>query len=159
LTATGSANTLPAVETIDHRTLAIQQFNRCWDLLEKADRDAQEEADLVTFAFTSRYHWSVVGEPKDFVIADWMVSRAAAAVSEGDLAVRFALLAYERASSLEVPDWLRASVAEGLARAYAAAGDLAQRDEWWAVAQDLVGEIDDPEDRELIESQLRSVPR
>jgi hypothetical protein len=147
------------METNDHRTIAVQQFNHCWELLEKDDRSASEDANLITSAFASRYHWSLVGDSGRFVTADWMVSRAAAAIAEGDLAVRFALLAYERSLTSGTPDWLRASVAEGLARAYAAAGDIAERDNWWAEAEVLVSVISDAESRELIESQLRSVPR
>jgi len=147
------------VETADHRTLAIQEFNYCWELLEKDNRSASEDVSLLTSAFVSRYHWSFLGEADRGVIADWMVSRAAGAIGDGELAVRFAIVAYERSLALEVPDWMRASAAEGLARAYAAKGDAAERDRWWALAEGLVGLISEPEERELIESQLRSVPR
>ena len=146
------------MEGSDHRSIAIQEFNRCWELLEKSERSASEGADLLTSAFASRFHWSVMGESERTVMDDWMVSRAAAANSYGDLAVQFALRAHEGAVAARASNWLIASVAEGLARAYDAAGDTARRDEWWTSAEILVGEISDEKDRELIESQLKEVP-
>jgi len=58
------------VETADHRTLAIQEFNHCWELLEKDNRSASEDVSLLTSAFVSRYHWSFLGEADRGVIAD-----------------------------------------------------------------------------------------
>ena len=94
------------METSDHRTLVIQEFNHCWELREKDDRSASEDVTLLTAAFVSRYHWTFLGEAHRGVIADWIVSRAAAAIGDGELAVRFAIIAYERSLALEIPDWL-----------------------------------------------------
>jgi hypothetical protein len=59
----------------------------------------------------------------------------------------------------DAPDWLVASAAEGVARAYAALGVEQERDEWFNSAESLVAAIVDDEDRELIASQLATVPR
>jgi len=150
---------LGVMENTDHRTIAVEQFNRCWDFLEQASMTAADEAELLTAAFTSRFHWQFVGTEKNFMISDWMVSRAAAATGFGDMAIRFALAANERAATFEITDWMEASNAEGLARAYASAGMVAERDEWIARAAALVAVISDPKEKELIGSQLATVPR
>jgi hypothetical protein len=59
----------------------------------------------------------------------------------------------------DAPDWLVASAAEGLARAYAALGNDQERDEWLRSSANLVEAVADDESRELIASQLASVPR
>jgi hypothetical protein len=92
-------------------------------------------------------------------MGDWMVSRVAAAIAESALSVSFAQRAYDGAKGFDAPDWLAASCAEVLARAYAARGDSKRRNEWYDVARGLVTAIVDDEDRELIASQLVSVPR
>ena len=143
----------------EHRALAVQQFNHCWDLLEMPSRTATDDAELLTAAFTSRFHWSFVGVHTNFTIADWMVSRAAAAVGEGSLALRFAQMACERVAAEETPDWMQASVAEGLARAYASQGLTELRDEMIAKAELLVAAIENEKEKELIASQLATVPR
>ena len=57
-----------------------------------------------------------------------------------------------------MPTWLVASTQEGLARAHAAAGHDEERDRWAADARRTLEAVDDDEDRELIESQLATVP-
>jgi hypothetical protein len=83
-----------------------------------------------------------------------MVSRAAGAVGMGQLALLFAERAYGAARQEGTPDWLEASSAEGVARAFAAAGDLGQRDAWCAVAVGLVTAIGNKEDRAVVAGQL-----
>jgi len=147
------------VDADEHRTLGATTYNRCWELLESAERSPADDRELLTCAFTSRYHWGVVGRHEQIVSGDWMISRAAAAVGEGALSVNYGLVANEGARDNSTPDWLKASTAEGLARAYAAVGMDSERDHWIDVAARLVERISDAEDREIIATQLTSVPR
>jgi hypothetical protein len=147
------------VDDAEHRRLGVETYNRCWELLEIEDRTSEGDLELLRTAFTSRYHWSYVAEAPQAIMGDWMISRAAAATGEGHLALRYARLAYDAAVAHDVEDWLLASSAEGVARAYAALGDGDQRDEWWVTSEGLVALIADDESRELIASQLGSVPR
>ena len=57
-----------------------------------------------------------------------------------------------------MPQWLVASTQEGMARAHAVAGHEEERDRWAAEARSTLEDVDDTEDRELIESQLATVP-
>jgi hypothetical protein len=143
----------------DHREVAVATFNRCWELLNQAVRSNDDDAELLTCAVASRYHWGVAGGPQECIVGDWMISRAAAALGEGHLAVWFAVRADTATSSHDVPDWLIASTAEGIARAYGAAGDALRRDLWIEKADKLIAAIADDEDRDLIASQLATVPR
>ncbi len=141
---------------LDDRELATQLFNRCWELLE-ATRDADDDIELLTVAFSSRYHWLNAGDREQWIVSDWMVARAAAAVGEGELSLRFAKRAHSAAQEYEVPDWLVASSAEGVARAFAALGDVEEFNNWSALAARLVEVIADPEDKSLIASQLADI--
>lgn len=147
------------VANIDERQTAAQLFNHCWDLLEASPRTADQDADLLGSAFTSRHLFQAVGGPAQWITGDWMIARAAGAVGYGDLAVAYALRAFEAAQAPDTEDWLVASAAEGVARAYGDANDDTHRDEWVARAQSLVSEIADPENRDLIASQLAEVAR
>jgi len=141
-----------------YRALASSLYNGCWELLEKPDRTGDEDVELLTIAFTSRYFWLMVGGPEQWVISDWMVSRVAASLEDGALSVAFAQRANEGALAAGNPDWLVASTAEGLARAYAANRQTSERDEWYATAQRLVDALVDAEERALITDQLGTVP-
>jgi hypothetical protein len=147
------------METGEHRSVAAATYNRSWELLESSPRTDEHDAELLTCAFTSRYHWSLVGTREQSIMADWMVSRAAAAVGESAIALSFAHRADAAAQDPTTSDWLVASTAEGVARAFASAGDHNQAALWTAKAEALVARIADEEDRELIAEQLASVPR
>jgi hypothetical protein len=140
----------------DHRALAVAAFNASWTLLEQ-DRTEAEDLELLEVAFASRHHWRQVGGPQQAAIADWMVSRCFAELGEGRLAVRFAVAARDATPS-DAPAWMRASVFEGLARAYAADGQAAARDDACRRAEAELATERDDEERALIAEQLRTVP-
>jgi len=144
------------VAQLDDREIASQLFNRCWELLEKA-RDPDDDVELLTAAFASRYHWLGVGDLDTRIISDWMVARAAAALGDGELSVRYAKRAHAAAQENSVPDWLSASCAEGVARAYATTGDVAEFNNWSALAERLISAIADSDDRSLIASQFADI--
>jgi hypothetical protein len=140
-----------------HHLIAATTYNECWDLLE-SERTAAQDRDLVGLAYTSRYHWQRAGGgTEELAIADWMVSRCLAAVGAGDLAVDAAHAAVEGLDP-HAPGWLQASLQEGLARAWSAAGDRAARDAAIERARDLLSHEPDVESRVLIEEQIASVP-
>ena len=142
------------VDTAAHRTAAIEAGNRAWELLGKDSRTPDEDAELLTVAFVSRHHWQVAGGAHQWIVGDWMVSRAAAAAGTAHLALVFAERAYAAALDDGTPDWLVASAAEGVARAYGAAGDLDQRDAWCAIAGSMVAAVGNREDRAVVAGQL-----
>jgi len=75
-------------------------------------------------------------------------------VGDGHLSLLFAERAYAAAFADGTPDWLAASAAEGVARAYGAAGDLDRRDAWCAIATGLVEVIGNNEERAVVAGQL-----
>ena len=141
---------------LDDRELATQLFNRCWELL-GSPRTPDDDVELMTAAFSSRFHWLSAGAVEQWIVSDWMVARAASAIGEGDLALRFAKRAHSAAQENEVPDWLIASAAEGVARAYAATDDVEEFNHWSALATRLIDVIAEPEDKALISSQLADI--
>lgn len=141
---------------LTHRAIATQSFNASWALLERPRND-EEDLELLEVALTSRHHWRQEGGPQQIAIADWMVSRCCSELGEGALALRFANAALASAPP-DAPAWLRASLLEGLARAYAANGDRSARDDAARRAGQVLAEETDDEDRALIEAQLASVP-
>jgi hypothetical protein len=143
-------------EELTHRRLAVATFNKSWELLER-ERTPAEDLELLEVAFASRHHWRIEGGAKQASIADWMVSRCFAELGDGAMALRFARSAIELAPQ-DRPAWMEASMYEGLARAHAANGDAAARDEAMGRAARALDEEQDPEERVIIEAQLATVP-
>lgn len=144
------------MDAVQHRAIAVATFNQAQELLHVRRTDAEDHT-LLTAAFASRHHWLAIGGPAEFAIADWLVSRAAAATGHATLSLQFAHSALQVGDvedDTEFPAWLRASLLEGLARAHAAAGDATQRDEYIAQARAMLQLESDAADAALIEAQL-----
>ena len=54
-----------------HREIAKQQFNRCWDLIELAERSPDDEVVMLLAAMTSRWHWGQIGGAEQIATGDW----------------------------------------------------------------------------------------
>ncbi|MCZ3388434.1 MAG: hypothetical protein LH645_04785 [Actinomycetia bacterium] len=143
--------------TDQQRGLAVQCYNQTWDLIDQVARTPADDRQMLTLAMASRALWDDIGADEQWITGDWQVAHVAALTGHPDLSLDFAAAAYERASNADVPLWLRASTCEGLARAHAAAGHEAERDAWALKARELLEQVDDADDRALIEGQLATV--
>src|SRR5687768_17525099 len=54
-----------------HRQIGVDRFNATWDLIDKGDRTADEDVELLLSAMTSRWHWGQVGGPEEISTGDW----------------------------------------------------------------------------------------
>jgi hypothetical protein len=142
----------------EHRALAVGYFNAAWVLIDTANRTPEQDRQMLATTCASRQHWQQAGgTDENLVVADWQVAHVASLLGHGNLALAFAHAAADRAQSDGFPLWLKASVEEGLARAHASARDADGYERHAAKARALLAEVDDAEDRELIENQLASI--
>lgn len=139
----------------ENKNFAKQTFARCWDLLGRTLSD-DEKRDLVGYALTSRYHWQQIGSAQQLAIADWMASRAYAAVGQSELAIDYAMASLKYGYE-GFPGWLKASLNEGIARAYSSADDHYMRDMYVAQALTELEKESGPEDAGLIRSQIEEL--
>jgi hypothetical protein len=141
-----------------HRQVAIDTFNRAWELIELGVRTPEQDRELLALAFTSRYHWGWVGGDEEAMVGDWLIAHVASIEDLGELAHRYATNALDVCRANGWTDWRLASMLEGMARASAAVGDDHGRDRYAAEARRVLATVEDKEDRELIGSQLASIP-
>jgi DNA-binding transcriptional MerR regulator len=140
------------------RQLAADLFNLVWTLLEQPGRPTEDDDRMVHAAHASRYHWGQVGGPEQFAIGEWQCARVYSVLGRAEPALHHARRCLEIATAGAVPDWMIASAHEGLARAYAVAGQresaLASR----AAAEAALAKVTDPEDRQVVQDDLASLP-
>ena len=136
----------------DARTLAIEAYNKGQDLY-YGERSPEQDVEMLSLAFVSRYYWSVAGGNQQFAMADWFVSRVFASMGEGSLAIRFAeaSLGYGQTNFAH---WMKASLHEGAARAYKCAGDSAKVAEQLSLAHVELALESDAQEAQLIREQL-----
>jgi hypothetical protein len=148
--------TVDPVDAAIHRRLAVDLFNRSWRLLETESRTPEQDDELVHVVHASRYHWGEVGTAATLARGENQCARAYAALGRPEPALHHANRALElvRAGGEGLEDWDLASALEVLARAQLAAGNRASAKEYAELARKELESVADPEDREVIESQI-----
>jgi DNA-binding transcriptional MerR regulator len=140
------------------RQLAVDLFNLVWTLLEQTGRSTEDDDRMVHAAHASRYHWGQVGGPEQIVIGEWQCARVYSVLGRAEPARHHARRCLEIASAADVPRWLVASAHEGLARAELAAGNREAALRERTAARGVLETVSDPEDRQVVEDDLASLP-
>ena len=114
---------------------------------------------MVDAAHASRFFWEQVGEPVNHARGEWQISRVYATVARAEPALYHARRCLEICEKHRIGGFDLAYAYEALARAHDLAGDrdLAVDDARRAYAS--AEGVTDDEDRELLLSDLASLPR
>ena len=144
----------PDLESSDHRKIAVALFNRTWELLDKDNRTDAENAEMLTAAFTSRYHWQQVGDPTNFSVSDWQVSRVAAVLGYPDVADEYGRRSLAIAATASLAPFYVGYAHEALARAARLAGNRDAVAEHLAAAHEMLDQVQDTGERGLLGADL-----
>ena len=146
--------------TVDHRKLGADLFNHVWTLLRLPERTPEQDDEMIHAAHASRHHWAAVGTAANVARGEWQVSRVYADLGRAEPALYHAgrCLAYCEQNPNELEDWDLPYAYEALARAYLAGGNVDQSREHAAQARELAERVADDEDRELLASDLATLP-
>ena len=160
---TETATATDALDVETHRRLGKDLYNQTWTLIEIADRTPEQVDEMLFTTHASAYHWSKAGGTlANAARAQWQIARVYSTLGRGEPAVwharRCLELAEAAAAAALADDWDVPAALEGLARAQAVAGDPAASEATRARAREAVAGIADPEDRQLIEQDLASIP-
>jgi len=137
-----------------HRQMAAELFNRTWELLDLDERSEAGDREMLAAAYGSRYHWQVVGGPKQHCIGEWQLSRVWATLGNAERAATHGRLSLELARQAELGPFYVAYAHEALARAATLAGDDEARQHHLAEAEELSLDIAKGDDAELLATDL-----
>ena len=138
----------------DHRALGVALYNSSWALLEKTDRTAEEDDELVHQVHASAYHWTAAPEcePKNRARGEWLCSRVYSVLGRAEPALHHArrclVLCEQHPDNVE--DWDVAFAYEALARASRVAGEEDEARRYELRGRELADQIADPEDRDIV---------
>ena len=150
---------MPELDDEAHREIAVETYNAAWDLVDSPTRTIAEEDEALRLAFTSRYHWERAGGGEEqLATGDWFIGHVASHLGLPELALRFSARALDRVQAAGIEGWLLASAYEGMARANAVAGNREERERYTALSEATLDTVEDPDEREVIEDQLHSIP-
>jgi tetratricopeptide (TPR) repeat protein len=151
--------TVSKAERAFHRKTGARCFNEAWKYLEKAGRNASDNRRLLNLVHASRFHWGLVGTPRNQAVGDWQISRAYAALGRPELALQFARSSLELCRKNDLSD-LEGTAYEAVARAYAVAKDPPTARKYLQKARERLEAFSvDAEDREIFLGQIRDTER
>jgi hypothetical protein len=152
--------TVSGAEVELHRRLGAELFNRVWDLLVVDARSPEQDDEMVHAAHASSYHWRKAEAPGPrWARGEWLCSWVYSELGRAEPALHHAhrceTLCREYQSDLE--DFDLPAMHEALARAQLVAGNRQEALHRLEMATQLCAEIENPEDREIIQSQIDSI--
>ncbi len=140
-----------------HGHFSADCFNRAWTLIEKPDRDAADDEQMLLLALSSLWHWTQREDctNRNLSIGHWQVSRIYALLGDGNAARKHG----ERCLALAQgsPPFYLAYAHEAMARAAFVASDVKTAQQHLAEARTITESVSDPEERRLLEPDLDSL--
>ena len=148
------------MEPEEQRQLGVDLYNETWTLMQRTDRAAADDDEMLHCAHASAYHWLQVGTQANRARSEWLCSRVYTVLALPEPALRHARRCLELVESApdEMEDWDLAAAHEALARAYATAGDGDAARRHLELGRMALARIADAEDREHLESDLATIP-
>lgn len=110
---------------------------------------------MLHLAHASRYHWGIIGTPRNQAVGDWQLARVYSAVGDSELSLKFALSCLASCEKNHLDD-LAPLALEGVARTYVTAGDRRNAERLLRMAgKKLDRLVIDAEDRRICSAQIR----
>ena len=144
-------------EAAGHRFFSATCFNRTWELLDKANRTAEDTETMIACCLASVWHWQQRPDcsRRNLSVGYWQVARVYSLVGQAQNAWRYGELCL-KASEGEEPFYLGYAY-EALARAAKLAGDDELTRQYLRHAEELAGQLADGEEREMLTKDLNSL--
>jgi len=140
-----------------HHELAVELFNRTWDLMDKQDRTPAETDEMIHAAHASRYHWGIAGEPHHWQRGEWQVSRTYAVVGHAQSCLFHAQRCMALTEEHAIGGFDLAFAHEALARAYSLLGDAQMMEKHLSLGKETAEKIKDKDDKEYTLGELNHI--
>ncbi|MDQ1684755.1 MAG: hypothetical protein QOC82_1492 [Frankiaceae bacterium] len=148
----------PGLDATKHREVGVALFNHVWTLLDLDGRTGEQDMEMVHTAHASAYHWMQVGTAENRARSEWQCSRVYAVLGRSEPAIWHAQQCLGYCERAGIGDWDLAFAYEALARAHAVAGDREETARWLDRARQAAADIAEDGDRQLVLSDLETIP-
>jgi hypothetical protein len=112
---------------------------------------------MIHGAHASRLHWEYVGDPVNWLVGEWQISRVYVTLRRADPALWHARRAVELAHEHKVVGFPLATTYEAMARALRLyPGEKEGVESWLGKARTLLAMLTDPEEKEVLAKDIAS---
>ncbi len=140
-----------------HKHFSAHCFNAAWDLMDKAERTAEEDQMMLALNQASIYHWRSRPDctAQNLSVGYWQTSRIYALLGNAPEAQRYGEICLSYSQGLE-PFYLGYAY-EALARAAFIAGEHEKAKHDTAQAEAQAAQVTDQESREMLRNDLAAL--
>jgi tetratricopeptide (TPR) repeat protein len=140
-----------------HKYFSAHCFNAAWEFIEKRDRSADENEQMIRLGQASVWHWTRRDDCTDqnLSIGYWQLSRIYALVGDSEAARKYGQLSLESAKNEE--PFYKGYAHEALARAESGAGNLKKAKEHLTEARKLAEQVADADSKKFLTDDLGSI--
>jgi hypothetical protein len=140
-----------------HRSLGVSLFNEVWNLIDKKNRNSEDNELMINTAHASLFHWMQVGEPVNFARGEWQVSRVYSICKRAEPALHHAENTLRICLQNGIGDFDLAFAYEALARAHAVENHVEKVAEYRTLGLAAAQSIEKKEDRDYFMAELSSI--
>jgi hypothetical protein len=142
-----------------HKHFSAGCFNETWGLLDKKDRTAEDDEQMVRLTLASHYHWT---QREDYdhtkaSVAHWQTSRVYAVLGQAENAIRYGKLCLEVSKKEGVEPFYLGYAYEALARAEMVAGNDEKVEKYLQKAKDTAEEVANKDHKQWLLDDLATI--
>lgn len=142
-----------------HKYFSAACFNKAWDLIDKPNRTAEEDEEMIRLSLSSTWHWTQRDEctSQNLSIAYWQTSRIYAILGHASNAKRYAELCLGVSQGDEIPPFFLGYAFEALARAEMVAGNQEKVEKYLQEAHQIVAALTDDNEKKMLGDDLGTI--
>jgi hypothetical protein len=142
-----------------HRYFSTQCFNRAWDLIDKPNRTAEEDEDMIHLSMAAAWHWTQRADctNKNLSISYWQIARIYALLRQAENARYYAQRCLEVSQDEDIPPFYLGYAYEALARAESVKGERAKMKAYISLAQQAAEKVTDMDAHKGLLTDLETI--
>jgi hypothetical protein len=142
-----------------HKFFSASCFNRAWDLIDKSNRTAEEDEDMIRLSLSSTWHWTQREDctQQNLSVGYWQTSRVYALVGQAENAKRYGQLCLNASQGKDIPPFYLGYAYEALARAEAVAGNKEKMDEYLGEARRVADRVPKADTKKMLLDDLETI--
>lgn len=139
-----------------HKHFSSVCFNKAWDRIEKKNRSAEDDEEMIRLSITSTWHWTQSADctVQNISVGYWQTSRIYSILGQTENAKRYGHLCLKASQGDDVPPFYLGYAYEALARAEMVAGDKKKMGEYLQEARRVAELVSDSDSKQMLLDDL-----
>ena len=140
-----------------HKYFGVELNGLVWRLLDKTDRSPEDEDNMITCAYASLYHWSMVGKPENLQRGEWLISHVYAILNMHSFAFHHASKCLDITEENQLQGFDRAFAFEAMARSSALIKDKERYEIYYQKALETAKTLENEEEKKIVMDTLEDI--